>query len=193
MIRFRTLGLLELRDKEGAELRSLLAQPKRVALLTYLALEAANGFCRRDLLLALFWPEFDADRARKALRQALHFLRRTLGGDVVVSRGDEEIGLNGGSIWCDVTAFQDAVAQGRQQDALELYRGDLLPGFYVSDASPDFDQWLENARTRLRQLAANAAWSLCRAAERAGKASEAVAFARDAMRLAPDDEAGLRQ
>src|SRR5262245_65766267 len=113
MIRLRTLGLLELRDEHGAELRSLLAQPKRVALLTYLALEATNGFCRRDLLLALFWPEFDSNRARNALRQALHFLRRTLGSDAVVGRGDEEIGLNSGLLWCDVAAFQDAIAQRR--------------------------------------------------------------------------------
>jgi DNA-binding SARP family transcriptional activator len=193
MIRFRTLGGLDLRDDRGVELRSLLAQPKRVALLSYLALNAADGFCRRDLLFALFWPEFDADRARNALRQALHFLRRTLGTEVVVSRGDEEIGLNRSLIWCDAVAFQNALDQGRAQDALELYRGDLLPGFYVSDGSPDFEQWLDNERTRLRQLAATAAWSLSETSERAGTAGEAARCARDAARLAPDDEAGVRR
>ncbi|MGH7468230.1 MAG: BTAD domain-containing putative transcriptional regulator [Longimicrobiales bacterium] len=193
MIRFRALGGLDLRDDQGNELRSLLAQPKRVALLTYLALEATNGFCRRDRLFALFWPEFDADRARKALRQALHFLRRTLGTDVLVSRGDEEIRLAAGLIWCDAVAFREAANQGRAQEAFDLYRGDLLPGFFVADASHDFEQWLDDERTRLRRAAAAAAWTLVEIANRSGNTLEAARLGRDALRLAPDDETGVRR
>src|SRR2546427_4893642 len=48
---------------------------------------------RRDTLLGLFWPELDQDHARAALRQALHGLRQGLGGDVLTSRGDEEVGI----------------------------------------------------------------------------------------------------
>ena len=44
MIRLRTLGPLDLRGSDGEELRTILAQPKRVALLAYLALATPRGF-----------------------------------------------------------------------------------------------------------------------------------------------------
>lgn len=37
MVRFRLLGRIDLRDDDGNEGRSVLAQPKRLALLAYLA------------------------------------------------------------------------------------------------------------------------------------------------------------
>lgn len=193
MIRLHLLGGVDLREEAGGELRSILAQPKRLALLAYLALEASDGFCRRDRLFALFWPEFDAEHSRLALRQALHFLRGSLGPNAVIGRGDEEIGIAADFLWCDALAFQDAVDRRNAQEALELYRGDLLPGFFISDASPDFEQWLEDERTRLRRLAAAASWNLSEAADRAGNASEAARCGRDAVRLAPDDETGVRR
>jgi DNA-binding SARP family transcriptional activator len=193
MIRFHLLGGLDLRDPAGGELRSILAQPKRLALLAYLALEASDGFCRRDRVLALFWPEFDAEHARLALRQALHFLRGSVGSNAIVSRGDEEIGVAADLLWCDAVAFQESVDRGHAQDALDLYRGDLLPGFFISDASPDFETWLDTERTRLRRLAAVTAWKLAEAAENVGNATEAALRGRDAVRLAPDDEAGVRR
>ncbi len=76
MIHVRLLGTLELQDSEGAELRSILAQPKRTALLAYLAAAAPSGFHRRDTLLPLFWPELDEAHARDALSKAVHHLRR---------------------------------------------------------------------------------------------------------------------
>src|SRR2546421_2573395 len=96
MIRLRTLGAVDLKDSEGRELRPLLTQPKRVALLTYLALAGSSGFRRRDTVVALFWPELDEEHARGSLRQALRFLRRSLGEGIIVSRGEEEIGVDRG-------------------------------------------------------------------------------------------------
>ena len=193
MIRFHVLGKADLRDDAGRELRSVLAQPKRLALLTYLALEASGSFCRRDSLLALFWPDVETDRARLALRQALHFLRRTLGSSAISRRGDEEIGLAGDAIWCDAVAFQQAIAQGRTQEGIDLYNGELLPAFFISDASPDFDQWLDSQRARLRDRAVSAAWSLADAAERAGNLGEAVSRGRQALVYLPHDEGGVRR
>jgi len=85
-IRLRTLGALQLQGPAGDELRSALAQPRRVALLVYLVLATPRGLHRRDKLLALFWPEHDEQHARNALSQAVHFLRRTLGADAILSR-----------------------------------------------------------------------------------------------------------
>ena len=133
----------------GQEAIAALAQPKRLALLAYLAAATPYGFHRRDTILALFWPEADQEHARTALRKAVHFLRHELGPGVVLSRGDEEIGLAEEDIWCDVRKFGQALAKGRLSEALGLYPGDLLAGLFVSDA-PQFEHWLDEERGRLR-------------------------------------------
>src|SRR5437867_2400138 len=94
MIRFRMLGGLSLTAADGREVRSLLAQPRRLALLAYLAAGTPRDFQRRDSLVALFWPELDQKHARAALREALHVLRGAVGQGIVTRRGDEEIGLD---------------------------------------------------------------------------------------------------
>src|SRR2546429_8913547 len=91
MIRLRTLGAVDLKDSEGCELRPLLTQPKRLALLTYLALAGSSGFRRRDTGVALFWPELDEEHARGSLRQALRFLRRSLCAGTIVRRARAEM------------------------------------------------------------------------------------------------------
>jgi hypothetical protein len=108
----------------------LLAQPKAVALLVYLALAAAGRparYQRRDRLVGLLWPELDQTHARGALRKAVHAARAVLGADTVLSRGDEELALADGALWCDASAFGQAEEAGRLAQALELYAGDLLP------------------------------------------------------------------
>ena len=71
MIQLRVLGGTDLRSSDGQELRAVLAQPKRPALLVYLALASPRGPHRRDCLIALFWPKQDTDHARNALSQAM--------------------------------------------------------------------------------------------------------------------------
>jgi DNA-binding SARP family transcriptional activator len=193
VIHFRTLGAVDLRDEHGGELRLALAQPKRLALLAYLAIASPAGFHRRDTMLSLFWPEMDQERARRALRQAVHFLRSTLGAHVVQTRGGEDIGLASDALWCDVRAFDDALVRGAQAEALELYRGDLLDGFFISDASADFEEWLEKERVRLRQRAIGAAWSLSDEHVAAGRGAQAGEWARWAAARAPDDERAQRR
>src|SRR6266436_5985827 len=131
MIELRMLGRLSLTSADGRDVRALLGQPRRLALLAYLAAARPQGFHRRDSLLALFWPELDQEHARAALRQALHVLRGALGGDVVATRGDEEIGLDFTGLWCDVVAFDEAIAAGQLVAAVDCYKGDLLDGFFI--------------------------------------------------------------
>src|SRR5512138_2535375 len=99
-IRLRTLGRLDIEAANGTEIRALLLQPKRVALLTYMAIVRPGGFHRRDTLLALFWPDLDDPHARGALSQALTRLRHDVGPDVLLNRGPDEIGLNTERISC---------------------------------------------------------------------------------------------
>ena len=68
MITIQLFGAVNVRDRQGRELRELLRQPKRLALLAYLAAEGPER-TQRDVLRALFWPESDAEHARHALNQ----------------------------------------------------------------------------------------------------------------------------
>jgi DNA-binding SARP family transcriptional activator/TolB-like protein len=183
MIRLRTLGALDLRSSEGQELRAVLAQPKRAALLVYLALAPPRGPHRRDTLLALFWPEHDAEHARNALSQAVHFLRRSLGPEALAAANGDGLGLEWKDFWCDAAAFEEALDDGRLPDALDLYRGDLLEGFHVVDA-PEFDRWLDAERARLADRHAEALKAVAQELETAGDYEAAVRLWR---RLASHD------
>ena len=88
------LGEIQLHAAGGSELSTLLRMPKRLALLAYLAMPNPGTWHRRDVLLALFWPELDATRARTALRNALYVLRQQLGDEAIRTRGDEEISID---------------------------------------------------------------------------------------------------
>src|SRR6266702_3495651 len=192
MIGFRLLGTLHLTDAEGRELNSLLTRSRRLALLAYLAAATPRGLHRRDTLLALFWPELDQEHARAALRQALHVLRDALGDDVVVTRGDEEVGLDFDRLWCDVVAWDDAVATGRLGEAFACYQGHLLEGFFIPGAA-EFERWLEGERARLQQAASRSAQALVEQCEAADDLHAAVEWARRAAQLAPHGEGPLRQ
>ena len=193
MIRLHTLGVLDLRDADGKELRAVLQQPKRLGLLAYLAVATPRRFHRRDSLLALFWPELDQEHARAALRRALYFLRSELGADILAGRGDEEVGVAETDFWCDATALDQALAAGDAAGALALYRGVLLDGLYVAGASTDLQDWLDRERLRLRDRAGAAAAALASAAERENRLGDAVTAARRGVELAADDEAALRR
>ena len=189
MIALRTLGALDLRASDGRDVKALLRQPKRCALLVYLALAGPERFRRRDTVVALFWPELDDRHARGALRQALRFLRRALGDGVVATRGEEEIGLEPEAVTVDAWTFECSCESGSNGDAIALYRGDFLDGFFLSDASPAFEHWVDEQRARLRGLAAKAAWALADARRSDGDVSGALDMARRAAGFSPDSEA----
>jgi len=191
MIRLEVLGTVELEGAGGLSLRSVLSQPKRTALLTYLATAGPGPFHRRDTLLALFWPELDAARGRNALSQALHFLRRALGDEVIVTRGSE-VGLAEGAVRCDAIDFERAIREGRWEEALALYRGEFVPGLHVADA-PGFERWLDAKRDRYRDQAVDAAWRLAEESEARGDVSAAADWARRAASLVSWDESALRR
>lgn len=192
MLHLHTLGLIDLRGPDGTGTAAVLAQPKRLALLAYLAAASPRRFHRRDALLALLWPDRDTRHARAALRRSLYFLRNALGPDAVTGRGDDEVAAAEDVVWCDATAFSAALDRGDLARALDLYRGDLLEGFHVADA-PEFQDWLDRERTRLRGLAVEAAWQAAGDAEGLDRLEDAARYARRAAALVPDDEAAQRR
>jgi DNA-binding SARP family transcriptional activator/tetratricopeptide (TPR) repeat protein len=191
LIRLRTLGAIALTRSDDTKITTVLSQPKRLALLIYLAVANRGALCRRDTVLGVFWPEFDQERARAALRKALHFLRRELGEGVIVGRGDEEIGVDPLILRCDIHEFDSAVDRGELSKALAVYGGAFLDGFYLSQ-HPDFDQWAENVRSHYHDRALDAARNLTRGAVARGEVDDALRWARTWTRLAPQDEEATR-
>jgi DNA-binding SARP family transcriptional activator/TolB-like protein len=187
-----TLGRIDLRAPDGAEVTALLAQPKRLALLIYLAVQPSGHFSRRDTLLGMFWPELRQDRARVALRQALHFIRRSMGDDAFAARGPEELALRPGACVADAALLRQAAAARRHAEVAERYTGDFLPGFYVESA-PGFQEWRDGERDRLRESAAAAVTALLADALRDGRMQEARSWSQRALDLSPGDEGAVRR
>jgi DNA-binding SARP family transcriptional activator/TolB-like protein len=191
MLRLTTLGAMDLRDRHGHPLRDVLAQPKRVALLTYLVVEGSSGPVSRDRLLAIFWPESDEARARNALSQALHHLRQALGPGLIESQGPHRIGVDGTRLWCDATVFAEALERGDVELALDVYRGEFCPGLFIS-GSPELERWLDDQRQRLRSRALAALRTAAERLAARGECEGAARAARRALAMHPDDEADVR-
>jgi DNA-binding SARP family transcriptional activator/TolB-like protein/Tfp pilus assembly protein PilF len=192
MLKLEVLGRARLTESGGKDIDELVRQPKRFALLVYLALPEPGTWYRRDTLLANFWPELDAARARTALRNALYVLRSHLGDSSLRSRGNEEVSLDPAEISCDAAQFIEHCGAGHWAEALARYDGDLLPGFFAADAG-GFESWLESERARLRELARSAAEKEADHLATGSDASEALRSARRALELNPASEAGIRR
>ncbi len=147
---------------------------KAIALLAYLLLTGHKH--RRDVLANLLWPDLDQQRARAGLRRVLRTLRAAIGSAPVVA-DHETVGLRmRGAVWSDVTDFQQRLAHARVyagqggldptsqlllEEAVALYRADLLAGFNLRDA-PDFENWLTIEREALRRAVTSALEMLVR-------------------------------
>lgn len=192
MLRLRLLGSRELERTDQGDASALFAQPKRFALLAYVACRA-DRFHRRDSLLAVFWPELDTFAARRALRNALYQLKLALGEDVFIARGDVELMVDRTKLWCDVPALGESLAAARYDEAVALYRGELLEGVHVSGVGEEFETWLQQERAQALERVLRALEHLCREHEAAGRLAAAAQAAIRATQLAPFDEAWVRR
>ncbi|MEP6779705.1 MAG: BTAD domain-containing putative transcriptional regulator [Gemmatimonadaceae bacterium] len=191
MTALRTLGTLDVRGKSGESLSELCARPKPLALLVYLTLVRPRGFQSQDVALAMFWSESDTSRAQLSMRQAIHLLRRQLGDEIITRRSRSEIGVQLSAVACDALAFDDAIANCEFEAALDLYQGDLLPGFYVPDA-PEFERWLSGERSRLRELAIKAARMLMQRSDLAADETASARWAERWVSITPSDERAVQ-
>ena len=116
------------------------------ALLVRLALAPQRTHSREELI-DLIWPDADLATGRNRLRHALSTLRRLLqppgAGDVLLADRNG-VRLNSLAVACDAVDFERLARSGRAAEALALYRGELLPGF--------FDDWVQEARSRLEAI-----------------------------------------
>lgn len=136
----------------------------------------------RDKLLAYLWPESPAPNARHALEQLLYALRQRMGPALFL--GTDPLQLNPDVITSDVTAFEQAITRGAVADAVALYRGPFLDGFYMG-AAGEFERWVETERARLAERCAGALEEWGRRAAAAGDHVAAVEAWRRLVALAP--------
>ncbi len=154
----------------------------------------------RPVLAGAFWPESSEAHARRALTQALWQIRRVLPG--LVQSDAESVSLSTGAcLWVDVAAFQDLLGPhqpAHQQEsapregsirqicqAIELYRGDLLEGFY--------DDWVLVERERLREMYLQALGKLLHLEKSVGRYHDALGTALRLARADPWQEAAHRE
>jgi DNA-binding SARP family transcriptional activator/tetratricopeptide (TPR) repeat protein/tRNA A-37 threonylcarbamoyl transferase component Bud32 len=146
MLRLRTLGGLAIERPGASTSGGATSARRRLSILAVLAAAGTRGV-PRDKLQTLFWPESDTERARHALDQALHWLRRDLKTDALLL-GREELSLNTEVIASDVVEFRAALAHNDFTTAVSLYGGPFLDGVFISDAR-EFERWLDSERAAL--------------------------------------------
>jgi len=161
-LRLRLLGGVEV-SLDGEPVGEALSS-KPLALLIYLAVTGRPH--SRAALAGLLWGERPEVQALTNLRQALAQLRRVVPAHLRVTRRAVAF-ERGAPYWLDVEAFEGKVREAEDisrggemgvtalEEALALYRGDLLEGFYVREA-PAFEEWVALQREYLRTRALEA-------------------------------------
>src|SRR5262249_26961590 len=157
--RWRIELLGRLRATQGDRVITRFRARRTGALLAYLAYHLERPH-PREVLIELFWPEVEPSPGRNNLSRELSSLRRQLeppsvpAGAVVVADRDS-VQLNPAACATDVQAFEAALqsaacaGSGAERlayltEAAELYRGELLPGY--------FEDWILPERQRLAEL-----------------------------------------
>lgn len=185
MLRLRTFGTATLESDAGA-LGAASTQRKRLATLALIAGGGDRGVTR-DKLVAYLWPERD-DRARHLLAQTLYSMRRELSGangDDDLFLGTDPVRLNPKLISTDSTDFEEALAKGDLERAVELYSGPFLDGLHLD--SEEFERWVDSMRSRLLGCQRDALATLARRAEKAANLPGAVVRWRQLAVLDPLD------
>jgi DNA-binding SARP family transcriptional activator/predicted ATPase len=176
------------------------------ALLAYLCLEAGRPH-RRERLAGLLWPDLPEPSARTNLRHALANLRRVLpvpcqsetgagtGPFLQITRQTVQGNRESGA-WVDALCFLALleVPQHRLthlEEAVALYRGELLEGFSLAD-SPIFEEWLLLQRERFGRLALDALNRLAEGYMLRGEYEPALAYAWRQVELDSLRETGHR-
>ncbi|CAN7486590.1 alpha/beta fold hydrolase [Mesorhizobium amorphae] len=127
---------------------------KARAMVAYLALQSGHSQSR-EKLATLLWGVNSETQARMSLRQAVSSVRKAMhaSGGRFMTDGDK-IALHLDGLDFDVARFEALAASSAPEDleqALLVYRGDLLDGFGLK-AEP-FEDWLRIERERLRAMA----------------------------------------
>jgi DNA-binding SARP family transcriptional activator len=166
-------------------------------LLAYLLLQRHRTHTR-DGLASLFWGEHNQEKARGCLNTTLWRLRAVLEPDGIPpgtylrSNHFGEVGFNPESrYWLDVDIFENQINKvlstplqvvkkteiEKLRKVIQLYRGDLLEGFY--------DDWALRERERVRFLYLNSLAYLMRYEKSNGLYENSLIYGRQILELDP--------
>jgi predicted ATPase/DNA-binding SARP family transcriptional activator len=158
---------------------------KATSLLAYLFLHK-NYPHSREKLAALFWGDASDEQARHSLRTALATLRKRLGDRMFIS-DRETVQINPDiSIWVDALEFQKSADSASQeeianlQEAIDLYRGDLLANFY--------DDWVLQEREHYRVLYLDLLLRMTQRMRSRSEYGRAIEYAERALESDPANE-----
>lgn len=190
VLRLQLLGDYQVRSSSGALIT--LSAKKSQALLAYLSVRPAQ-LVSRDKIAGLLWSSTGPEQARQSLRQLLSTLRKELvqisaDRPLLVEESDF-LGVDSALVTADVAEFESLLATGSEEalkKALELYRGDFLDGFTITEDR--FDQWVLGERDRLHRASLRAHGYLVDALAKRNALDDAIGVAQQALRIDPVQE-----
>jgi len=189
-----------LRVQQGERTISRFRTQKTAALLAYLAYHLGRDH-PREVLAELLWPWATPTAGRESLSTALASLRRQieppgLPKGAVLKSDRFSVQLNPDAATTDVAEFQGALQAAERAgneaervqaltEAVGLYRGPLLPGYY--------QDWIAPEQERLAELYLQTVLRLTKALEETGELEAALDHARRAVAADPLREEAHRE
>ncbi len=183
MVELELLGTAVIKDASGP-ITGPATHRHSLALLALLALESAGGI-GRGRLVGYLWPEVSESTARNRLSTHLHRVRGRIGAETIRSTSGR-LELDENRATSDVAAFLEALRAGRPEEAVSIYRGPFLEGFFLEGAI-EFDRWMEAERQRLALDYRSALETLAARSMERGDAESAVRWWRACHSEAPFD------
>jgi DNA-binding SARP family transcriptional activator len=186
-LRISTLGGLSIcLDSETV---TGLASRKVEALLVYLACNPRQH--PRETLAEMFWQERAQARAMSNLRVALSSLRKHLEPFVVITRDTVQLDPQA-KVWLDVSELEGMLGAGEAEEAVALYQGDSLEGFFVRGCA-SFEDWASVERERLHHTVLDALEGLVESTVAQGRFQDGIGYASQMLQLDPLAESAHRQ
>ena len=177
------------------------ARRKTKSILKLLALQPGHRL-HREQVMELLWPELDPVSARDNFYRNLSFLRHTLEPGLARPAASHFLSLEAeilklgppDEVWIDVDAFEVLIAQAHTspqplallEEALSLYRGELLP----EDA---YEEWAISRRDLLSRAAIKALLQVADARREQGAYEPAIAALQRVLSLERTDEQAHRE
>ncbi|HLI06945.1 MAG TPA: AAA family ATPase [Ktedonobacteraceae bacterium] len=148
----------------------------------------------RERLLALLCGEMDEASARHTFKTLLAEVRarlRSIDPSIEWITGDGDLlTLNPlAPLWLDTEVFETATSSSLRNlaQAVKLYRGPFLDGFFLRD-SPGFDDWARSTRDHFHQLYLSALRRMETMHEAEGQLTQAIACAQMLVQADPLSE-----
>lgn len=198
MIHIRLLGTPSI-ERDGKPLAPFKSR-KVLALLAYLALNP--GAHARSKLAGLLWSDSPEKNALDNLRFALWNLNQVLRATVFTAdrvsiawQPNPGVSLDTDDFFCALRDGADAATPetiAARARALELYRGDLLADLELP-ADALFNEWLQQQRARVREIAVDALYHLTNDYAARQELAHALAALRKLLALDPWREEAHRR